>query len=89
MESLNTGPREKESLESTHSSGFNTKSVVEVSPDTRNHLGFFVSEETYTLIEETETGWAYICVDDSEDGFHGRCHFVNPADIRFLKQHLQ
>ncbi|AGY58513.1 hypothetical protein [Gloeobacter kilaueensis] len=62
------------------------KPHVKVLPDTRNHQGFFVSEETYTLIEETEAGWAYICVDDSEDGFHARCHFVNPADIQFLNK---
>lgn len=65
---------------------FSKQSYVEVAPDTRNHMGFFVSEETYTLIEETEAGWVYICVDDSDDGFPGRCHYVNPADIRFIKR---
>ncbi|MBC8122235.1 MAG: hypothetical protein H7Y22_10405 [Gemmatimonadaceae bacterium] len=58
--------------------------VVSIRPDTRNHLGFFIAEETYTLVEETETGWAVICVDDSEDGFYTRCHFVNPADLEFF-----
>jgi hypothetical protein len=86
MGSLNTVPGGSEAMELSRGQGFNTKTHVEVVPDTRNHMGFFVSEETYTLIEETETGWAYICVDDSEDGFHSRCHFVNPADIRFLKK---
>ncbi|WP_230839849.1 hypothetical protein [Gloeobacter morelensis] len=65
------------------------KARCKVIPDTRNHQGFFISEDTYTLIEETETGWAYICTDDSEDGFPSRCHFVNPEDLRFLKKFQQ
>ena len=65
---------------------YGVKPRCKVMPDTRNLQGFFVSEETYTLVEETEAGWAYICVDDSEDGFNSRCHFVNPADIQFLNK---
>jgi hypothetical protein len=86
MMNANPRPSTESGVQSGCSPGYNLKSYVEVLPDTRNHMGFFVSEETYTFIEETEAGWAYICVDDSEDGFSSRCHFVNPEDIRFIKK---
>lgn len=63
------------------------KARVKVMPDTRNHQGFFLTEEdeTYTFVEETESGWAYICAMDA-DNCPVRCHLVNPADLQYLKK---
>lgn len=52
---------------------------VTVKPETRNHKGFFVLEETYRLVDIDQNGWALICLDDHV------CHFVDPDDIEAQK----
>ncbi len=58
---------------------------VSVRPETRNHRGCFVNDETFFLVEETSSGWARICVDQGGDGYD-RCHLVNPEDLEILKR---
>lgn len=48
---------------------------VKVKPETRNHKGFFVLEETYRLVDIDQNGWALICLDDHV------CHYVDPDDL--------
>jgi hypothetical protein len=49
---------------------------VRVKPETRNHKGFFVLEETYRLVDINQNGWALICLDDHV------CHYVDPDDLQ-------
>ncbi len=58
---------------------------VEVQPETRNHQGFFITEEAFFLVEHTASGWARICCDVHQDGY-SRCHLVNPDDLKMLQE---
>lgn len=51
---------------------------VRIKIDTRNHLGFFLPEASYTL-EGIQNGWALICEDEA------RCHYVDPDMLRLPK----
>ncbi|MFN3361327.1 MAG: hypothetical protein ACK421_07885 [Pseudanabaenaceae cyanobacterium] len=53
---------------------------VKVKPETRNHKGFFVVEETYKLVSIDQNGWALICLDDHV------CHYVDPDDLQVEEQ---
>lgn len=54
---------------------------VQIQPDTRNHQGYFLPEDTFYLVGQTPSGWAHICSDVQSDGYT-RCHLVNPDDLR-------
>jgi hypothetical protein len=60
------------------------KSPVQVQPDTRNHQGFFIPDDTFYLVEETPSGWAKICSTVFGDGY-ASCHLVNPEDLKYLR----
>ncbi|MEM1251125.1 MAG: hypothetical protein AAGI69_01740 [Cyanobacteria bacterium P01_H01_bin.21] len=48
-----------------------------VRTNTRNHKGYFVENNTvYQLISVDQSGWAFICQDNST------CHYVDPANLR-------
>ena len=47
-----------------------------VRADTRNHKGYFIENTLYQLIGVEQSGWAYICQDNST------CHYVDPANLR-------
>ncbi|MEM6501024.1 MAG: hypothetical protein AAF685_04195 [Cyanobacteria bacterium P01_C01_bin.89] len=50
--------------------------TVTVKPETRNHKGFFIQEDSsYKLMQIDESGWALICVDDAV------CHYVDPDNL--------
>lgn len=51
---------------------------VRIKVDTRNHLGYFLPETSYTL-QGMENGWAFICEDEA------RCHYVDPDALRLPK----
>ncbi|NEQ97484.1 MAG: hypothetical protein F6K30_12290 [Cyanothece sp. SIO2G6] len=52
------------------------KPTVGVKPETRNHKGFFVQQDTsYQLMGIDESGWALICVDEAS------CHYVDPDNL--------
>jgi len=58
---------------------------VAVQPETRNHQGYFLPEETFFLVEETSSGWARICSHAHDDGYTS-CHLVNPDDLQLLRK---
>ncbi|MCS6960095.1 MAG: hypothetical protein RMK91_08590 [Pseudanabaenaceae cyanobacterium SKYGB_i_bin29] len=58
----------------------NKPQEVRVKPETRNHKGFFVVEETYKLVSIDQNGWALICLDDHV------CHYVDPDDLQTEEQ---
>lgn len=49
---------------------------IEVESNTRNHKGCFVRDTTYKLIGIDQSGWAFICQDNTT------CHYVDPARLR-------
>lgn len=56
-------------------------STVTVKPETRNHKGFFIQEESsYKLMQIDESGWALICVDDAV------CHYVDPDNLELMTE---
>lgn len=49
---------------------------LEVTPETRNHRGFFVPNTVYKLIGIDRSGWALICQDEAT------CHYVDPDRLQ-------
>ena len=47
-----------------------------VLPGTRNHKGYFVDEDIYKLVRIEDSGWAFICQQNST------CHYVDPDNIK-------
>lgn len=53
---------------------------VGIKPETRNHKGFFINEDTYQLVQVDQTGWALICSSDAV------CHYVDPDNLQPMSE---
>ncbi len=50
-----------------------------VTARTRNHKGHSILNTAYTLVEVTDSGWAFICTRNQS------CHYVDPDSLRERK----
>lgn len=53
--------------------------TIGITARTRNHRGNTIQNTAYTLIEVTDSGWAFICTGNQI------CHYVDPESLRDRK----